>query len=106
MRMAARDASLDVELYEGNDYTLGDSLADSRSSQEELLLEKEEVDQRSSMIRNAMQNLNEREQRIICERILTEESRTLQDLADELGISRERVRQIEQNALRKLKESI
>ncbi|PLX98805.1 MAG: RNA polymerase sigma factor RpoH [Desulfuromonas sp.] len=106
VRMMARDASIDVELFEGNDYTLGDSLADERSSQEDLLLEKEQSDLLSRQVRTAMQSLNEREQKIIRERILNEENRTLQDLADDLGVSRERVRQIEQNALRKLKEAI
>jgi len=106
VRMSGRDASLDVELFTDNEYTLGDSLADDRSSQEELLLEKEENEIRNRQISNAMRQLNEREQRIIGERILTEETRTLQNLAEELGVSRERVRQIEQNALRKLKEFI
>jgi len=103
-RMASRDASIDVELFAGNDYTLGDKLVDERRSQEELLLEKEETDLRSDQIRNALQVLNERERKIITNRILAEESRTLQDLAADFGISRERVRQIEQNALRKLKD--
>lgn len=105
-RMASRDASIDVELFAGADYTLGDKLVDERRSQEELLLEKEETDLRSGLIRNALQILNERERKIITARILTEESRTLQDLATDFGISRERVRQIEQNALRKLKDHL
>ncbi len=105
-RMSARDASLDVELYEGDDYTLADRLADERRNQEELLLEKEAETLRTRRVRTALQRLNERERKIIVERILADSARTLQEISEELGISRERVRQIEQNALRKLREEL
>lgn len=103
LRMSARDASLDLELVEGDDYTLMDRLADERATQEELLLQKEEQTQLSSQMRRALSALNEREKRIIEARILTETPKTLQDLADEYGISRERVRQLEKSALNKIK---
>ncbi|MGE4580672.1 MAG: RNA polymerase sigma factor RpoH [Desulfuromonadales bacterium] len=103
LRMSARDTSLDLELVEGDDYTLMDSLADERASQEELLLQKEEQSQLSSQTQRALASLNEREKRIIEGRILTDTPKTLQDLADEYGISRERVRQLEKNALNKIK---
>ncbi len=106
-RLAMRDSSIDVELYEGEDYTLLDRLVDERASQEDLLLEKEEDSLRSQQVRSALlEALNDREQKIIRERILADDSRTLQEIAEELKISRERVRQIEQNALRKLKERL
>lgn len=54
-------------------------------------------------LRNAMTELNERESRIIAARRLTEEGATLEELGMELGISKERVRQIETRALEKLK---
>ncbi len=104
LRMAARDASLDVELNEGADYTLMDSLADGRDNQEEMLLQREEQSLRSSHVRQAMGRLNERERRIVHDRILSDQPRTLQELADDYGISRERVRQLEKNALAKMKE--
>ncbi|MDW7646248.1 MAG: RNA polymerase sigma factor RpoH [Desulfuromonadales bacterium] len=103
LRMSARDTSLDLELVEGDDYTLMDSLADERASQEELLLQKEEQSQLSYQTQRALASLNEREKRIIEARILTDSPKTLQDLADEYGISRERVRQLEKNALNKIK---
>jgi len=103
LRMAGRDASLDVELSEGEDYSLMDSLADDRDSQEELLLQREEEQLLSARVQQAMGSLNERERRIVHDRILSDEPRTLQELADDYGISRERVRQLERNALAKMK---
>jgi RNA polymerase sigma-32 factor len=50
--------------------------------------------------------LNERERRIISDRILAEDPRTLQDLAADYGISRERVRQVEQNAMNKMRRAL
>ena len=77
-----------------------------RDRSQNLLLEKEEDSLRSQLIQSAMTTLNDREKKIVRERILADDSRTLQEIADELKISRERVRQIEQNALRKLKDQL
>jgi RNA polymerase sigma-32 factor len=103
--MSTRDTSLDVELFEGEDYTLLDRLVDQRINQEDELADKQENQQVTEQVQRAMQVLNERERRIVQKRILDEESTTLQELADEYNISRERVRQIEQGALRKVKEA-
>jgi len=103
LRMSARDSSLDVELVEGDDYTLMDTLADSRANQEELLLQNEEESLLSDRVRMAMEHLNDREKHIILERILADTPKTLQDLADTYGVSRERIRQLEKNALNKLR---
>jgi RNA polymerase sigma-32 factor len=103
LRMSARDASLDLELTEGDDYSLMDSLADDRENQEELLLKKEEGLSLSDQVKKALKTLNPRERRIIHERILADNQRTLQELADDYGISRERVRQLEKAALSKIR---
>jgi RNA polymerase sigma-32 factor len=103
LRMAARDASLDLQLNEGDDYTLMDSLADERDNQEEILLQHEEERLLSGRVERAMQRLNDRERRIVHDRILCDNPRTLQELADDYGITRERVRQLEKNALAKVK---
>ena len=105
-RMAARDASLDLELNEGEDYSLMDSLADDRENQEDQLLQKEETRLLNYRITEALGVLNDRERRIVRDRILHDQPRTLQKLADDYGISRERVRQLEKNALAKLKEAL
>lgn len=102
-RMGGRDTSLDVELTEGEGYTLLNTLADERQNQEELLLADEEQQLRTEQTRTALATLRPRERQIVEARILAESPTTLQELADEFGISRERVRQIEQNALHKLR---
>jgi RNA polymerase sigma-32 factor len=103
VRLAGRDASLDVELVEGEGYSLLDTLADQRRNQEELLIERETEEQLSGNVRQALTALNARERRIVHDRILAETPRTLQELADDYGISRERVRQLEKQALVKLR---
>ncbi|OEU53443.1 MAG: RNA polymerase subunit sigma-70 [Desulfuromonadales bacterium C00003096] len=102
-RMAARDASLDLQLTEGSDYTLLDTLADERDNQETLLLEHEEAHLLSTRVKGALTVLNERERHIVQQRILCDTPQTLQELADHYGISRERIRQIEKSSLEKLK---
>ncbi len=103
--MSGRDSSLDVELFAGEDYTRLDRLVEQRSNQEDELAEKQEHRQLQEQVQQALQVLNERERHIVQRRLLDEETATLQNLADEYDISRERVRQIEQNALRKVKEA-
>ena len=102
-RLGQRDLSLDVELAEGDEYTLLDLLPDRRASQEEVLIDREERRLLGDRTRAALATLPTREQQIIEQRILNTPPRTLQEIADEFGISRERVRQLEQNALRRLK---
>ena len=103
LRMASRDTSLDVEITEGEGYSLLDALADERQNQEELLLQTEEEVHLSERVRTALSRLNDRERRIIRDRIFADQPRTLQDLADDFGITRERVRQLEKSALEKIR---
>lgn len=102
-RMGSRDTSLDVELTEGEGYTMLNALADKQDNQEELLLAYEEQQLNKKRTSIALEILKPRERRIIEQRILTDSPKTLQNLADEFGVSRERIRQIEQNALSKLR---
>jgi len=103
MRLAARDTSLEAQLVPGDDFSLKDTLVDGRANQEELLGDYQEQQQRSEDVHQALEVLNDRERQIIERRILTDEPATLQELADVYGISRERVRQLESNALKKLR---
>ena len=100
-RLNARDFSLDRSITD-SDTTYLDLLADERSGQEELLLTKETETNRRQMISRALKELTPREQQVITGRFFAGMSKTLQDVGDELGITRERVRQLESNALKKL----
>lgn len=102
-RMGNRDTSLDVELIAGEGYSLLSTLADKRDNQEDLLLAHEEQQLNTERTSAALEALKPRERHIIEQRILADPPKTLQDLANEFDISRERVRQIEQNALHKLR---
>ncbi|MEA3332834.1 MAG: RNA polymerase factor sigma-32 [Pseudomonadota bacterium] len=100
-RLNARDFSLDRSITD-SDTTYLDLLADESDGQEELLLAKETEVNRREMIDQALKNLTPREQEVIAGRFFAGVSKTLQDVGDELGITRERVRQLESNALKKL----
>lgn len=102
-RMSGRDSSLDLARFEGAEETFLDHLPDERENQEETLMRRQEERGREATIAAALSALNERERHIVHERILAEVPRTLQDVADEYGITRERVRQLEKNALEKLR---
>lgn len=106
LRLGQRDTSLDVELAEGEHYTLLDILPDQRDNQEHLLIKHEEQQGLARRTQVALAGLPPRERQIIEQRILAEAPRTLQEIADEFGISRERVRQLEQSALRRLKTAL
>ncbi len=97
------DFSLDSEMADGEGSTLLDTLADSRMNQEEALAENQEAARLEREISSIMTRLNEKERFVIERRVTAEEPMTLQEIADHFSISRERVRQIEEGALKKIK---
>lgn len=98
--------SLDAELGDENGATMLETLADDRLNQEELLGELQENRELSREIGRAVATLNEKERFIIEKRVTADDPLTLQEIADYFSISRERVRQIEEAALRKVKSSL
>ena len=100
------DTSLNVMIGEDGDNQWQDTLVDGGPLQDEVLGEVEERIARRAMLVEAMEGLNEREKRILTERRLIEEPRTLEDLSAEFGVSRERVRQIEVRAFEKLQKAM
>jgi RNA polymerase sigma-32 factor len=102
-RFAGRDLSLDAKLDFDQGISFLDLLPDLSPDQEELLGESEEDDVLKDEVEEALGNLSERERFIISQRIMADDPMTLQELGDTFKISRERVRQIEGEALRKLK---
>jgi RNA polymerase sigma-32 factor len=102
-RMAARDLSLDAPFDEGQELTHLDLLKEDSLNQEEAFAQEEEKRIREHDVQGAMKRLNEKEVYVIQNRIMAEDPLTLQQIGDHLKLSRERVRQIEGEALKKLK---
>ena len=107
-RMAGRDHSLNTTISSDGDQVTEwqDWLEDDTIDQETKFAEAEEFDARKNLMVKAMANLNPREQRIIEARRLSEPPLTLEELAGEFDVSRERVRQIEVRAFEKLSASV
>src|SRR3546814_12646586 len=91
-RLAAPDHSLNAPLRIDGDGEWQDWLVDETENQETLLAESEELGKRRTLLKSAMANLNERERHILEERRLKDEPTTLEDLSQEYGIRRARVR--------------
>jgi len=83
-----------------------DWLADDSDSQESILVESQEMGNRRNALSGALSVLNERERRIFEARRLSDDPMTLEDLATEFGVSRERVRQIEVRAFEKVQKAV
>ncbi len=106
-RLAAPDSSLNAPVKaDGGDMEWQDWLVDDSPNQEARLAESQELGQRKGMLAAALKQLTDRERRIIVERRLIDEPKTLEDLSSEYGISRERVRQIEVRAFDKLQKAM
>jgi RNA polymerase sigma-32 factor len=106
-RRLGGDASLNAPIREeGDSGEWQDWLVDGRDSQEATLAESEELDNRRAALSDALGVLNERERRIFEARRLADEPVTLEDLAVEFGVSRERVRQIEVRAFEKVQKAV
>ena len=105
-RLSGSDKSLNSPVGETGESEWQDLLAEERPGPEEIVAELSESSARSRWIANAVAELGPREQTIIRQRRLREDGLTLEALGRKLGISKERVRQIEQEALKKLRASI
>ncbi len=105
-RMSGSDYSLNATVSDDSESEFGDFLASSDPSQEERLSDYEEKHIRQTWLKNAMEDLNDRERAILTRRRLQDEPATLEDLSQEYHISRERVRQIEARALEKLQQKM
>jgi RNA polymerase sigma-32 factor len=97
------DCSLDAEIINGEGFTLLENLVDDRQNQEELLGDLQEHALLRQEIDQALTGLNEKERYVIEQRVSADSPMTLQEIADHFTISRERVRQIEEGALKKMR---
>jgi RNA polymerase sigma-32 factor len=106
-RRLSGDASLNAPIRaDGDSGEWQDWLVDESTSQEAQLAESEEFDNRRQALTDALSVLNDRERRIFEARRLADDPVTLEDLADEFGVSRERVRQIEVRAFEKVQKAV
>ena len=106
-RLSGPDASLNAPLRADGESEWQDWLEDETSvSQETYVAESQERTQRMTLMEAALTELSDRERHILTERRLKDNPTTLEELAAEYGVSRERVRQIEVRAFEKLQKSV
>ena len=107
-RLKSHDGSLNVMIDTGSDNGSEwmDFISDNKPNQEEVLAYSETMSYRKRLFHEALGCLNKREKDILFKRRLVEKSVTLDDLSKTYAISKERVRQIELNSIKKIKKSI
>lgn len=106
-RMSARDYSLNAPVSEdGDSIEFMDTLVDESPSPEAIVAQREEAGVRNEMLQAALAELPERERHIFVERRLKDDPVTLEQLGEEYGISRERVRQLEVRAFEKVQKAV
>ena len=100
------DTSLNVPMREDGEAQWQDWLQDDEPLQDERVADVQEAEVRHDMLVEAMDDLNDREKHILTERRLTDDPKTLEELSQVYGVSRERVRQIEVRAFEKLQKAM
>ena len=100
------DTSLNVSMREDGEGQWQDWLQDDAPLQDQIVAETQEAEVRHTMLVDAMDDLNDREKHILTERRLTDDPKTLEELSQVYGVSRERVRQIEVRAFEKLQKAM
>lgn len=101
-RISSRDASLNTPLGEEEGMEFQDTLVDDSPSPEAIAIQGDEASRRRRLLVDALKTLNERERHIFVERRLKDDPVTLEELGQQYGISRERVRQLEARAFEKV----
>ena len=102
-RMGGKDYSLDEEIKSEEKQTRIEFLPSGADSQEDIVIESQQRKELESSLKEAIETLNERESFIIKNRLLSDKQVTLEKLGKKFKISRERVRQIEKTAIKKIK---
>lgn len=105
-RLTGGDHSLNAKIGESEEDEWQSMLADDRPNPEDIVIGMKDAGTRTAWLNQALSELNEREQKIIRERHLGHEVVTLEELGKVLGVSKERVRQLEARAMSKLKNSM
>ncbi len=105
-RLSAKDSSLNAPVGADESGEYIDLLPDETANLEDALAEQDEQDYRGRFLTEALKTLNDRERHIIQQRRLRDDPLTLEALAQQYGVSRERVRQIEARAFEKLRQGV
>ncbi|TMJ38068.1 MAG: sigma-70 family RNA polymerase sigma factor, partial [Alphaproteobacteria bacterium] len=100
------DASLNAPVRAESEGEWQDWLVDDTDTQEDMLVESEEKRMRLDLLNEAMDKLTDRERRVFEARRIQEDPATLEDLSQEFGVSRERIRQIEVRAFEKVQKAV
>src|ERR1700749_3766824 len=100
------DTSLNVSMREDGEGQWQDWLVDTDPLQDERIADAQEKDVRHDMLTEGVDNPNDREKNILAERRLSDDPKTLEELSQVYGVSRERVRQIEVRAFDKLQKAM
>ena len=102
-RITQNDSSLNKKISDDGEDEFLSLLEDEEARPDEVIFAKDELNHKKTMVSQAIGSLDERETQIINERHLSENPKTLEYLGEKLKISKERVRQIEKNAMNKMK---
>ena len=105
-RITQNDSSLNKKISEDGEDEFLSLLEDENARPDNIIFAKDEIDHKKTMVNSAIDSLDDRETQIINERHLSEDPKTLEYLGKKLKISKERVRQIEKNAVNKMKSYI
>lgn len=105
-RLMGGDQSLNAPLAEDSQDDWMSTLVDERPNPEDIVLGMKDSQTRSQWLENALSELSDREQKIIRERHLGQDVVTLEQLGQQLGVSKERVRQLESRAMDKIKDNL
>lgn len=105
-RLQNSDTSLNNLISEEGEEEIGNNIAANEETQEQIAIDNQEKSRRETLLRQAFSVLNEREKDILIKRQMSEVNMTLEELSKAYNISRERIRQIENNALEKIKKEI
>ena len=105
-RLSSRDSSLNMPVAADISVERQDLLMDERPNQEEILADRQETDYGNHLLAEGFKVLDDREREILTERRLKENPLTLEELGDRFGVSRERVRQLENRAFAKVQAAV
>ncbi|MFW6050500.1 MAG: sigma-70 family RNA polymerase sigma factor [Myxococcota bacterium] len=105
-RLDSRDVSLDTHVYDDSDLSMVDTLVADQETQEEQLVDARHQGALTDALGSALSQLDKRERFIVERRIMSDDEMSLAAIGRQLGVSRERARQLEARAKKKLKKSL